>query len=72
MGLFTGEALFVCDDVRVSLDSHKPLLYKEMHYIETKNSNGVNIVKPGGLSQKNSKQFVCARQTIPQRQHHLD
>ena len=61
-GRFAQEALLVYDDIRGSLNSHKPLLHKEVHYVETQSSNGINIVKPSQLSQKNRQQFVSAGQ----------
>jgi len=35
LGQFTQAALLVYDDIRESQDSHKPLLHKEVHYVET-------------------------------------
>ena len=38
--------------------SGKPLLRKEVHYVEAQGSNGINIVKSAQLSQRNRQQFV--------------
>jgi len=34
-GRFTKDALPVYDDIRGSLNSYRPLLHKEVHYVET-------------------------------------
>jgi hypothetical protein len=61
----------VYDDIRGSyLIFRKPLLHKEVLYVETYCFDGINIVKPAWLSQKNRQQFISTGQEIPARQLH--